>query len=146
MVEVKIVALPPVLAACKREKGAYKEAIPRLLKELFEAVQNNCAGAPLFVCRDEEPKETGDVECAVPINEKQEFGNGVFVRELPGGKFVQALCEGPYGGCGPTYQALFAFAKENGLQLAGPTRETYLNDPATTPESKLETLIQFPVK
>lgn len=68
------------------------------------------------------------------------------MREPPGGKFVQASYKEPYGGCGPTYQALFAFVKKNGLQVAGPTRETYLNDSAITPESELETLIQFPVK
>jgi len=46
---------------------------------------------------------------------------------------------------GPSYEKLFAWLKENGREITGPTREVYVSDPRTTPPDQLITEIYAPL-
>ena len=87
-----------------------------------------------------------EMETCVPVVSKVPGAGEVVFRVLPGGKFLSTMHRGPYDTMEPTYEALFAHMKENGLELTGPTREVYLTDPSQLerPEDNL-TQILFPL-
>jgi effector-binding domain-containing protein len=148
--------VPAQRALTRREKGAYVEAIPRLIGELCAVVSPpggrepaaRMAGPVIFICHDEEYRETdADIEMAIPIVGLVSLdGTAVEVRTLPGGRFLSVLHTGPYPGVGKAYERLFAYMGEHGLAPGGPSRELYLNDPAEVPEDELLTEVQFPVE
>jgi effector-binding domain-containing protein len=47
---------------------------------------------------------------------------------------------------GVAYTRLFEYIEEHGLELAGPSRALYLNDPEEVTEEELMSEIQLPVK
>jgi len=52
---------------------------------------------------------------------------------------------GPYDQVSPAYHAVTSWISENGYEIAGPPRETYLNDPRTVVPEELLTRVEFPV-
>ncbi|KLK89049.1 MerR family transcriptional regulator [Methanoculleus sediminis] len=148
--------IPAVRALSLRERGVYQEAIPRMIGELFGYVcpeggrqpAARIAGPIMFICHDEEYRETdADIEVAIPITGSVNLeGTAAGVVTLPGGRFVSVLHTGPYPGVGKAYERLFGYMGERRLALAGPSRELYLNDPAEVPEEDLLTEVQFPVE
>jgi effector-binding domain-containing protein len=52
---------------------------------------------------------------------------------------------GPYEACEPTYERLFAWISDKGLQITGPIREIYLNDPRVVSPEQILTEILAPV-
>lgn len=58
---------------------------------------------------------------------------------LAGGRFAAATHQGPYEHIQLTAHALLAWCAERGLEVTGPIREVYLDDPATTPAELLRT-------
>lgn len=148
--------IPTVRALSLRERGIYQETIPRMIRELFTYVcpedgrqpAARIAGPIMFICHDEEYRETdADIEVAVPITGSVSLdGTAVEVVNLPGGRFLSVLHTGPYPGVGKAYERLFSYMNEHRLVPAGPSRELYLNDPAEVPEEELLTEVQSPVK
>jgi hypothetical protein len=62
------------------------------------------------------------------------------------GRAVQVLHVGPYDEVAPAYEQLAAFAREQGLAVAGPAHEIYLNDPRRAAPEKLKTILRLAVK
>lgn len=153
--EPVIKEIPDLRVLSMRERGVYSETIPRLIGTLFsqvapcggEQLPTRMAGPIMFICHDEEYRETGaDIEVAIPITGRAVIEDpGIEVRNMAGGRFVSVVYTGPYQGVGEAYQKLFSWMEEQGLAPAGPTRELYLNDPAEVPESGLMTEVQCPV-
>jgi effector-binding domain-containing protein len=87
------------------------------------------------------------MEVCVPLTGEVGGKGDILGHVLPGSKAISILYRGPYDGVGPSYQALFAYMKENNLSPAGPAREIYLTDPSQV-ENPAENLteILFPVK
>ncbi|HEY6249898.1 MAG TPA: GyrI-like domain-containing protein, partial [Candidatus Angelobacter sp.] len=54
---------------------------------------------------------------------------GLEIHELPGGKFVSLVHQGPYTELGKSYERLFAYLHAKGLQGQLPSREIYLKGP-----------------
>ncbi|KAF5060490.1 GyrI-like small molecule binding domain protein [anaerobic digester metagenome] len=148
--------IPATRALSLRERGAYQEAIPRMIGELCAYVYPadgrqpaaRIAGPIMFICHDEEYRETdADIEVALPIVGSVNLdGTAVEIRTLPGGRFASVLYTGPYPGVAKAYERLFSYMGEYGLAPAGPSRELYLNDPAEVPEEELLTEVQFPME
>ncbi|WP_307805373.1 MerR family transcriptional regulator [Streptomyces spirodelae] len=65
---------------------------------------------------------------------------------LPGGTFARATHLGPYAQIPLTAHALLAWCAEHGHAPAGPLREVYVDDPATTPPDQLVTHLMVPVR
>ena len=76
--------------------------------------------------------------------EKQGRYQGVYA--LPGGRMVRTLHRGPYETCESTYLALFSWIEEHYLQIAGPIREIYPNDPREVKPEEIITEIFIPVR
>lgn len=154
--EPAIKDVPAQRALSLRERGAYHEAIPRLIGELLTYVcpedgrrpAARMAGPVIFICHDEEYRETdADIEVAIPIIGPVSLENSrVDIVTLPAGRFVSVLHTGPYPGVGKAYERLFACMGERGLIPAGPSRELYLNNPGEVSEDELLTEVQFPVQ
>jgi effector-binding domain-containing protein len=87
-----------------------------------------------------------DIEIAFPIKDDIEETDDMKCYELQGGKMVKIIHKGPYEKCEPTYNKLYAWIKENGKKIAGPTREAYLNDPNEVGMEEALTEIYAPIK
>jgi len=75
-------------------------------------------------------------------------GNGRAVSdELPGGRAIVTTHIGPYDQVKGAYDALNAYAAEQGLQPAGLPWEVYLTDPGREPDqSKWRTDVVLPIR
>jgi effector-binding domain-containing protein len=68
------------------------------------------------------------------------------VYELPAGNMAHTVHRGPYESCEPTYLKLFAWIETQGLQISGPIREVYPNDPRAVKPDEIITEIFVPVR
>ena len=139
MIEITIVEEKPQIVAGLRRRGHYKD-IAKMLPALFEYVMSSgaiIAGPPLYLWREKSVEEAlkadeagnADIEVCVPIAEKIPENDDIKCYELSGGRMANIIHKGPYEASGPAYERLFAWLLENGLNLTGPIREAYLNDP-----------------
>jgi len=153
--EVQIVDVEPLMVLGMRKKGRYEE-IPKMIGKMCEfAVEKkvDLKGAPVFVCHEitaDEAKKANeegnaDVEVAFPVSKKTRASKDIKCYELPGGRMAKILHKGPYQECGSAYEKLFSWIKENGKEIAGPTREVYLNDPNTVAKEEILTEIYAPI-
>ncbi len=105
------------------------------------------SGAPLIVYHDMIDEETeGDIEICVPVTATISDGGAVYTRELEGGTMVSTVHHGPYQEIAPAYHTLTGWVSEHGHELAGPPRETYLNDPQVVAPEELLTRVDFPIE
>ncbi|MFG2087095.1 MULTISPECIES: MerR family transcriptional regulator [unclassified Spirillospora] len=87
-----------------------------------------------------------------PLDVEEEFDVRVVVQAadgddlLPGGSFASAVHVGPYEEIPLTVHGVLAWFGDYGHTPAGPVREVYLNDPATTPPEHLETRVLIRVE
>ena len=65
---------------------------------------------------------------------------------LPEEKAVQIMHIGSYDAEGPTIEKLMSFVENEGLTIAGPHHEIYLDDPNTTSVDQLKTIIRYAVQ
>ncbi len=71
---------------------------------------------------------------------------GVTIATTIEGPAIKTVHKGPYNGLGDTYQKMFAFMREEGLEPGPACYELYLNDPGDTPPADLLTEIRQPLK
>lgn len=111
----------------------------RLLAHLFQH-EVQPAGAPFVIYRSMDMDDL-DIEAGVPVRSSLPETDDISAGEMPGGRAVTCVHEGPYGTLGETYDAVTTWMEENGLEASGTGVEVYLNDPAETAEDELRTLI-----
>jgi effector-binding domain-containing protein len=105
------------------------------------------AGPPFSIYHDPEFKEEDvDLEVGFPVSEPVESAGRVVGRTLPGALVAAAIHAGPYDEIGPAYTAITAWIQEHGHEVAGPPREVYLTDPATTAPADHRTEVVFPIR
>ncbi len=104
------------------------------------------AGAPLAIYRDWDG-ETMRVDAGFPVSAADAARAEGEVRSAasPGGRALRAVHLGPYANLRRTYEAMEAHIREHGLKTGEIAWEVYLNDPATTPEDRLETEVYMPL-
>ena len=155
MDEITVVDLEPQMVLGMRKRGGYEE-IGTIIQSLFEfAASKNIelTGRPIFICHEETVNEAmeadknknADLELAIPISENVEEAEEFKCYELPGGKMAKIVHQGPYEDCGPAYEKLFAWLKDNGKKVVGLIREVYLNDPREVPPEEYLTEIYAPI-
>ena len=139
-----------------KKTGTYK-LIPELLMKIYEFMVKRkieVTGPPLFLCHEITPeavmeankKGTATVEVAWPVSGTVKDNREIKVYELPGGKMVYTVHRGPYETCEPTYLKLFSWIETQGLQISGPIREVYPNDPRVVKPEEIITEIFVPVR
>jgi effector-binding domain-containing protein len=104
-------------------------------------------GPPFLVMAEPMDEDAGgDVELGFPL--AGPFADAGEVRgvELPATTVAWTIHRGPYDEVGPAYHTVMGWIQEHGHEVAGPPREVYLTDPATTPhEADYLTEVQFPI-
>lgn len=154
--EPVIKEIPEMRVISKREKGAFKATIVKLIGEICTCVDSpenqrnrvKVTGPVMFLCHDEEYKETGaDIEIALPVSGRISVEDPKMeITILPAIRAVSVVYRGPYPGVEAGYNRIFLYARENNLETLSPDRELYFNDPAEVPEEELMTEIQMPVR
>jgi effector-binding domain-containing protein len=101
--------------------------------------------------------QIGPVQCVMPRSGDDEtlilqMGTAIAdappdvpVLTLPAGTVAVTQHVGPYEEIGLAEHALYAWAEERGVEVRGPIREIYRNDPATVPPELLETDVLLPI-
>lgn len=116
------------LIAGIRKKGRYAdcgEAFGRIGKRFGRAIN----GKPLLLHFDSEFREDdADFEACMPIRSGNPV-DGISVRELPGGRCVSLLHQGPYDQLGRSYARVLEYIQAKGYEVALPTREIYHKGP-----------------
>ncbi|MFE0879908.1 MerR family transcriptional regulator [Streptomyces smyrnaeus] len=146
--EVTLREEPPQRVALVRDVASSPYGIGR--------VTSQCVARLLpLLPRDRPPRLTGlfplDMGEQIPITITAALEEGAPAAEsaavdlLPGGMFARATHLGPYAQMPLTAHALLAWCAEHGHDPAGPLREVYVSDPATTPPEQLVTHLLVPV-
>ena len=119
--------LQPLLIAAVRMQAPYKDCgqgFSKIGKQFWSQI----CGPALLLIYDQEFKEIADYETAMPIKTGKPVP-GIDVRELPGGKCVSLLHQGPYDQLGRSYEKILAYVKQKGYMIQSPCREVYLKGP-----------------
>ncbi|MFH2109676.1 MAG: MerR family transcriptional regulator [Candidatus Bathyarchaeota archaeon] len=148
--------VPGLRVLSKRETGSYDETIGRLIGDLMRVLyapenQRNyvkIVGPVMTIYHDEEYKEEGaDVEVAVPVTGKLVVEDpAVEVRNLEPCRVVSLVHRGSYETIGQAYQRLHGYVSEKSLEIAGPMRDLYLNDPNKVAPDEIMTEVQAPIR
>lgn len=102
--------------------------------------------APMLVYHNVIDQESeGDIEVAVPVGVTFSGAGDVYERELEAGTVATVTHQGPYAGIVRAYHALTLWVSENGYDIAGPTREIYVNDPQVVAPDEILTRLEFPI-
>ncbi len=126
--EVEEKVLDTLLIAGHRMKGRYDEYGDGI-KIVAKAVGRHINGKAMCLYYDGEYKETdADFEPCFPVR-KGTSTDEVSVRELPGGKAVCLIHQGPYDTLSESYHRLFKYIKEQGYEVLLPSREVYIKGP-----------------
>jgi DNA-binding transcriptional MerR regulator len=126
--DVEEKTLDTLLVAGVRMKGCYGECgkgFARIGRALGRYVSGKCF---LLHYDTEYREEDADFEACMPVREAKAV-DGISVRELPGGRCVALIHQGPYEDLGRSYAKLLAYIKEKGYEVVSPTREVYLKGP-----------------
>jgi effector-binding domain-containing protein len=126
--EVEEKTLAAMLIAGIRMKGRYSDCGPAFAK-LGRRCGFRINGKPMMLIYDMEYREEdADFEPCMPVRGGKS-GDGIDVRELPGGRAVTLLHQGPYDELGRSYAKVLDYIKQKGYCAQTPCREVYLKGP-----------------
>ena len=155
MEEITIIEVPPLQVLGILRRGNYR-IIPELLYQIFEfAIKYRITidGMPMMLLHEASREEaleadrtgTADVEVAMPVSGKVRSCGDVQLYTLPGGRMARIVHTGPYETAEISYQKLMTLIAEKGLQVTGPIREIYYNNPQEVKPEEILTEILAPV-
>jgi len=120
--------LPAVTIAGLRRRGQYAE-IGAAFATLGRAIGGLVAGKPFGLFYDGEYRETdADFEGCFPVKREKSLKEVAF-RQLPGGRAVTMIYQGPYHQVGRSYAKVLSYINEMGYHPLLPTREVYIKGP-----------------
>ena len=119
--------LPAMKIAAWRMHAPYKDCGTGFAK-IGKAFWNQINGPALLLCYDMEYQEVANYETCMPVKGGQSR-DGIEVRELPAGRCVSLLHQGPYDQLSRSYEQALACVKQQGCKLLAPCREVYLKGP-----------------
>ncbi len=155
MPEVTLLDVPTQTVLGIQRRGRYSEIAVALGEIVHYAMANGAQliGMPVSIMHElgteaalkADREGTAVIDVAFPVAKAVKGSDMVKCYELAGGKFAKTVHRGPYETCEVTYNALFEWLGRNGLQVTGPTREAYLNDPREVKPEDILTEIYAPV-
>ncbi len=126
--EVEEKVLDPMLIAGVRMKGRYSDCGKGFAK-IGKALGRHLCGKPLNLYYDGEHREDdADLEACIPLRKRVE-AEGISVRELPGGRCVSLVHQGPWEDLGRSYEKILDYVQQKGYRTILPTREVYRKGP-----------------
>jgi DNA-binding transcriptional MerR regulator/effector-binding domain-containing protein len=121
-------SLGPQLVAAIRMKGKYCEC-GKAFGRIARRFGRYLCGPPLLLHYDCEYREDdANFEACMPIRQGAS-ADGIEVRDLPGGKCVSLVHQGPYEDLGRSYAVILKYAHDHNYEIEIPTREVYLKGP-----------------
>ena len=87
-----------------------------------------------------------DIELGFPVPQPFPGKGEIHASRMETGKVATSLYTGPYEDCGPAYEELAQFVKDQGYEATGAAIEYYLNDPSQPPFEEAQTRIVLPLK
>ena len=103
------------------------------------------SGEPFIIYHSFGPDDL-DVEACAPIAREVVATGRISARVLSATTVAETLHVGPYEALGEAYGALTGWIAQNGYEVAGPVRETYLNEPGPgVPPEAYRTRIAMPI-
>jgi AraC family transcriptional regulator len=152
---INLVDIETLTVASSRKKGGYA-LIPVMIMELFGFITEKGippAGPPIYLWHEgtveaafaADAAGTADIEIVVPVAGKFPPVGDISCYQLPGGRMARVMHRGPYLECTTTYKRLFTWIREQGLEITGPIREIYHNDPREVKPEEILTEILAPV-
>jgi len=151
MTEFKIVDLEEQTAAVVRGTLAIPD-LPAFFAEAFHKVINAAGKAgvsvtgPPFGYYPEMPTNMVTLEAGFPTSGPVDDGD-VHTLVLPGGKAIEGVHVGPFETMEQTYNELFSWTAEQGLEMGSAMWELYLTDPKASPDpATWETRIVWPLR
>jgi effector-binding domain-containing protein len=128
------------------------QELPAMLRQSYGAIMTylgqlgkHPAGMP-FTAYYNQDMEDLDVEIGIPTADILNGQGDIYGAEIPAGSVAECVYTGSYNQMQPAYDQLIEFVAEQGVEPTGIAYEIYIDDPATTPQSELRTLILFPLK
>jgi len=149
--EVKLKKTEPVKVAVVSHVGSYGE-VGKIYGEIAKWLGQKrlrITGPPFGWFYDnpqEVPENKLKSEVGFPFKGEAKPEGNIKIKEIPAQEVLSIVHKGPYREVGPSYTALFQYAKGKGYIPLGCPIEIYLNDPAKVPERELLTEIQLPIK
>jgi effector-binding domain-containing protein len=117
-----------MLIASIRWRGEYSGG-NAAFSRLYGEMGRYACGKPMDLYHDDRRREDdADVESAIPVSKAREVP-GITIRELPGGKAVTLLHQGPYDTLGVAFARLVEHTEKHGLVFLLPTRVVYVRGP-----------------
>ncbi len=121
-------SLEPMLIAGVRMRGKYSDC-GNGFSQIGPHFGRKIRGPCFLLHYDSEYRENdADFEACMPIRDGASR-DGIEVRELPGGRCVSLVHQGPYDELGRAYAKVFEYVHEKRYTLVCPTREVYLKGP-----------------
>ncbi|MGD8717350.1 MAG: GyrI-like domain-containing protein [Candidatus Zixiibacteriota bacterium] len=143
-IEVHEKKVADVEAATARFRGQYEE-VGKYMEALYATAGEAIAGPCFALYHEGDTEEGHDIEACVPVSADVE-GEGISTRTIPGANVIYTIHRGAYGpALGETWGELMAYIQDNGLVIAGPAREVYLEWNPDDPE-KYVTELQVPLE
>jgi DNA-binding transcriptional MerR regulator/predicted transcriptional regulator YdeE len=126
--EVKEKHVGDMLIAGIRFKGKYGD-VGSKFGLLCRKMGRYASGNVMTLYYDSEYKEdNADIEAGIPVKAKKS-SEGIDVHELPGGKCLSLIYQGPYEEISRGYERIMAAMNERGYKIKLPLREIYLKGP-----------------
>lgn len=125
--ECQVKTLPAMKIAAVRMQAPYKDC-GQGFKLLFKSFFWQKCGPPMLLCYDTQYQEIANYEVCLPIK-KGESCDKIAVKDLPSGRCVSLLHQGPYEELCHSYDKARTYAAANGFQLSIPSCEIYLKGP-----------------
>ncbi|MGA2496675.1 MAG: MerR family transcriptional regulator [Tepidisphaeraceae bacterium] len=126
--EVVEKAIPGTQIAGIRMKGKYSDC-GKAFGQICRKFGRMLCGQPMLLHFSTEYREDdADFEAAIPVRAAKEV-QGITVRELPGGRCVSLIHQGPYDQLGRSYEKITRYVHEKGYKTAVPSRELYIKGP-----------------
>ncbi len=148
--QIELKQQPAQPALVIRARAAAQD-LPRLFGESYGALMQYLGelgeqpvGMPFAAYHDLDMQNL-DLEIGFPVSKVLPGKGTIQAGELPGGKWATLLYIGPYDQCGPAYDALAAWIKENGYEATGVAYEAFCSEPDTPPQDT-QTWIMYPLK
>ena len=126
--EIEEKVVEPTRVAGIRMKGRYADC-GQAFARIGKAFGGRICGKPLLLHYDTEYREDdADFEPCMPVRSGKAVKD-ITVRELPGGRSVTLVHQGPYDELGRSYARILEYIRGRGYQIVVPTREIYLKGP-----------------
>jgi effector-binding domain-containing protein len=120
-------AIENMLIASIRWRGKYGDGNVAFAR-LYGEMGRYACGKPMDLYDHDFPKEEAEIESAIPVSKARDIP-GITFRELPGGKAVTLLHQGPYDTLGVAFERLIQHTEKHRLQFLLPMRVVYIRGP-----------------